>query len=205
MNLLVKNITLVILICFYSTFLKAQHKNDTITDWDRTFMPAIQMGYIEHATDQLSGGLLTQTSIEYRHKSNFVLRLNYDHLSSKMKLEYPVDPDLSFTGKVSFSDLIGGVGYRDRDGKHNFTAYVEGGIRNYGYPVLTIDSIQANLNYDSRNIGIIRYTLGYEFALAPKLFLTLEALISHTLESKDFWIDNRWSYGFTLGISAPLF
>ncbi len=51
----------------------------------------------------------------------------------------------------------------------------------------------------------MRYTLGYEFALAPKLFLTLETLISHTLESKDFWIDNRWSYGFTLGISAPLF
>jgi hypothetical protein len=51
----------------------------------------------------------------------------------------------------------------------------------------------------------MRYTLGYEFALAPKLFLTLEALISHTLESKDFWIDNRWSYGFTLGKSAPLF
>jgi hypothetical protein len=200
-----KNLTIVILIFFYSTILKAQHKNDTISDWDRTFMPSIQMGYVGHGTDQLSGGLMTQTSIEYRHESNFVLRINYDNLNSKMNIKYPVDPDLTFTGKVSFSDIIGGIGYRDRDGKHNFTGYVEGGIRNYGYPVITTDSIQANLDYDSRNIGIMRYTLGYEFALAPKLFLTLETLISHTLESNDFWIDNRWSYGFTLGISAPLF
>ena len=200
-----KKLTIVILISFYSTLLQAQHKNDTISDWDRTFMPTIQMGYVGHGTDQLSGGLMSQTSIEYRHESNFVLRINYDHLNSKMNIEYPVDPDLTFTGKVSFSDIIGGIGYRDRDGKHNFTAYVEGGIRNYGYPVITADSIKANLDYDSRNIGIMRYTLGYEFALAPKLFLTLETLISHTLKSKDFWIDNRWSYGFTLGISAPLF
>jgi len=188
-----------------SSYSEAQHKNDTISDWSRTFMPAIQMGYVQHGTDQLSGGLMTQTSLEYRHESNFVLRLNYDHFNSKMKLEYPVDPDLTFTGRVSFNDLMGGIGYRDRDGKHNFTGYVEGGIRNYGYPVITTDNIQANLDYDSRNIGIMRYTLGYEFALAPKLFLTLETLISHTLESKDFWIDNRWSYGVTLGISAPLF
>jgi hypothetical protein len=200
-----KNLIIVILISFYSTLLKAQHENDTISDWERTFMPAIQMGYVGHGTDQLSGGLMSQTSIEYRHESNFVLRINYDNLNSKMNIEYPGGPDLTFTGKVSFSDIIGGIGYRDRDGKHNFTGYIEGGIRNYGYPIFSTDGTQVNLDFDSRNIGIMRYTLGYEFALAPKLFLTLETLISHTLESKDFWIDNSWSYGFTLGISAPLF
>jgi hypothetical protein len=168
-------------------------------------MPAIQMGYVEHGTDQLSGGLMIQTSMEYRHKSNFVLRINYDDFDSKMKIEYPVNPDLTFSGRMSFFELIGGIGYRDRDGKHNFTGYIEGGIRNYGYPVFTTNSTQANLDFDSRNIGIMRYTLGYEFALAPKLFLTLEALITHTLDSKDFWIDNRWSYGATIGVSAPLF
>ena len=188
-----------------SYFLKAQHQNDTISDWDRTFMPALQMGYVGHGTSQLSGGLMIQTSIEYRHKSNFVIRINYDDFDSKMNIEYPLNPDLTFTGRMSFFELIGGIGYRDRDGKHNFTGYIEGGMRNYGYPVITQDSVQANLDFDSRNIGIMRYTLGYEFALAPELFLTLEALVSHTLKSKDFWEDNRWSYGFTLGISAPLF
>ena len=135
-------------------------------------MPSIQMGYIGHGSDHISGGLMSQTSIEYRHQSNFVLRINYDNLNSKMNIEYPMSTDLTFTGKLIFSDIIGGIGYRDVDGKHNFTGYIEGGIRNYGYPTITADSIQANLDYDNRNIGIMRYTLGYEFALAPKLFLT---------------------------------
>ena len=145
-------ISLLLLLFGFSSSLKAQHKNDTISDWDRTFMPALQMGYVGHGTDQLSGGLMIQTSIEYRHKSNFVLRINYDDFDSKMKIEYPVNPDITFTGRMSFFELIGGIGYRDRDGKHNFTGYIEGGVRNYGYPVFTTDSIQANLDFDSRNI-----------------------------------------------------
>lgn len=168
-------------------------------------MPALQMGYVAYGTAQLSGGLMIQTSIEYRHQSNFVFRINYDDFDAQMNIAYPLDPDLTFTGRMSFFELIGGIGYRDPDGKHNFTGYIEGGMRNYGYPELTTDSLQANLDFDSRNIGIMRYTLGYEFALAPKLFLTLEALVGHTLESKDFWTDNRWNYGFTLGVSATLF
>lgn len=200
-----KTTTLLLFLITISNYLYAQHKNDTISDWDRTFMPALQIGYVGYGTEQLSGGLMLQTSIEYRHKSNFVFRINYDDFDSEINIEYPVNPDLTFTGRMSFFELIGGIGYRDRDGKQNFTGYIEGGMRNYGYPVFTTDSVQANLDFDSRKIGIMRYTLGYEFALAPKLFLTLEALVSHTLEPKDFWMDNRWSYGFTLGISAPIF
>ena len=182
-------IILLALILALSSSLKAQHKNDTISDWERTFMPALQMGYVGHGTDQLSGGLMIQTSIEYRHKSNFVLRLNYDDFNSIMNVQYPVNQDLTFTGRMSFFELIGGVGYRDRDGKHNFTGYIEGGMRTYGYPVFTTDSTQTTLDFDSRNIGVMRYTLGYEFALAPKLFLTIEALASHTLQAKDFWAE----------------
>ncbi len=84
-------------------------------------MPAIQMGYVEHGTDQLSGGLMIQTSIEFRHKSNFVLRINYDDFDSKMKIEYPVNPDFTFSWRMSFFVLICGIGYRYRDGKHNLT------------------------------------------------------------------------------------
>lgn len=196
---------LLIVFLGYSGISNAQHKNDTITDWDRTFMPALQMGYVGYGTDQLSGGLMIQTSIEYRHESNFVIRVNFDDFNSNMQLEYPVNPDLTYTGRVSFFELIGGIGYRDRDGKHNVTAYIQGGMRNYGFPIFTTDSVRANLDFDSRNIGVMRYTLGYEFALAPKLFLTLETLFSHAFKPKDYWIKNRWSYGITLGISAPLF
>jgi len=121
-----------------------------------------------------------------------------------MNIEYPLATELTFTGNISFNEFIGGIGYRGRSGKHNFTGYLEGGIRYYGYPLFTTDGSNANINFDSRNVGTMRYTLGYEFALLPKIFLTLEALISHTLESKDYWLDNRWSYGVTLGISVPL-
>lgn len=195
----------ILFVLFSSLHLVAQSKKDTITDWERTFMPALQMGYVTHGTDQLSGGIMVQTSIEYRHKSNIVLRANYDDFQANMELAYPVNPDLTYTGRLSFFELIGGIGYRDIDGKHNFTAYIQGGIRNYGFPVFTTDSVQANLDFDSRNIGIMRYSTGYEFSLAPKLFLTIEALVSHTLKAKDYWERNRWSYGITLGLSAPLF
>ncbi|WNJ17083.1 hypothetical protein [Pontibacter sp. G13] len=181
-----------------------QEEEAELTDLDRTFMPAIQMGYVFHGTPELSGGIMVQTSIEYRDISNFTFRVNYDDFNSNMNVEYPVNQDLQFTGRVSFTEFIGGVGYRQQMGKHNLTGYVQSGIRTYGYPVFNIDSTQANLDYDSRNIPIMRYSLGYEFALAPRLFLTVEALVSHTLNPKDYWIDDRWSYGVTVGISAPL-
>ncbi len=168
-------------------------------------MPAIQMGYVTHATSGLTGGIMIQTSLEYRDISNFVFRINYDDFNSNMNLEYPLNPDLTFTGRMSFFELIGGVGYRQKFKKHNLTAYVQPGMRNYGYPVFNLDSIQANLDFDSRSVWIMRYSLGYEFAITKKLFLTIEGILSHALEARDYWIDNRWSYGFTFGISAPLF
>ncbi len=204
-NLEIKLLLSLVLLVTSNSKLLGQHKNDTLTDWDRTFMPAVQMGYVGHGTDDLFGGLMVQTSIKYRHQSNFVVRLNYDDFNSNMNFEYPVNPDLSYTGRMSFSEFIGGIGYRDRDDKHNFTAYIQGGVRNYGFPIFITDSVQASIDFDSRFIGIMRYTIGYEFALAPKLFLTLEALAGHTFTTQDYWFDNRWSYGFTVGISAPLF
>lgn len=168
-------------------------------------MPAIQMGFVMHGTAELSGGLMTQTSVEYRDISNFIFRINYDDFNANMNLEYPINSNVSFTGRTSFSDLIIGIGYRQELNKHNIAGYIQPGVRFYGYPIFTTDSNQINLDYDSRNIGIIRYSLGYEYAITPKLFLTIEGLVSHSLKSKDFWVDNRWSYGATLGISAPLF
>ena len=98
-----KYLKTIIIGLLFSVFghLKPQHKNDTITDWDRTFMPAIQMGYVWNGTYQLSSGLMVQTSIEYRHESNFVLRINYDDFDSNIKIKYALNPDLTFTGRMS--------------------------------------------------------------------------------------------------------
>lgn len=184
--------------------MKAQNKTETKGDLARTFMPAVQMGYVAHGTDQLSGGLMIQTSIEYRDISNFVFRINYDDFKSNMNVEYPLNSELSFTGRNSFSEFIGGVGLRDKEGQHHFTGYIQGGIRLYGYPIFTTDNTQTLLDYDSRNVGLLRYSLGYEYEINSRLFFTMESLISHTLSSKDFWEDNIWSYGLTVGLTAPI-
>ncbi len=181
-----------------------QDKKETVSDLDRTFMPTIQMGYVANGTTQLSGGLITQTSIEYRDISNFAFRINFDVFNSNMNVKYPINENVSFTGKTSFSELIVGVGYRQQFNKHNLTGFVQPGIRFYGYPFFTSDSTQVNLEYDNRNIGIIRYSLGYEYAISSKLFLAIEGLIGHSFESIDFWSDNRLYYGVTIGISAPI-
>ena len=192
-------------ILFLHTTALGQSEAPVESDWDRTFMPTVQLGYVAHGTEELSGGLMTQTSVEYRDISGIIFRINYDAFGANMNLQYPIDSNLTFTGRTTFSEGIIGVGYRQNMGKHNLTAYVQPGIRLYGYPEFTLEANSANLDYDSRNVGVIRYSLGYEYALAPKLFLAIEGLISHTWKAKDFWTDNRWSYGATIGISAPLF
>lgn len=188
----------------FPVFLLGQKEGEAQNDLERTFMPAIQMGYVVHGSQELSGGLMTQTSIEYRDISNIIFRINYDAFNSNMNLEYPIDSTISFTGRTNFSELIIGVGYRLQLTKHNFTAYAQPGIRFYGYPNFQEEPNQINLDYDARNVGMIRYSIGYEYAITPKLFFVIEGLLSHTLRSKDFWADNPWSYGATVGISAPL-
>jgi len=171
---------------------------------NRTFMPALQMGYVAHGTDELSGGIMTQTSIEYRDVTRFIFRINYDVFNANMNLAFPIDSTVTFTGRTTFSELILGIGYRQQFNKHHLTTYVQPGIRFYGYPAFTEETDRINLDYDSRNIGMIRYSIGYEYEITPKLFFVIEGLLNQAFANKDFWVDNRWSYGATIGISAPL-
>ncbi|MEM8890624.1 MAG: hypothetical protein AAGD28_21785 [Bacteroidota bacterium] len=194
----------IILILALPYFVQGQTDAEVESDLERTFMPTVQMGFVNHGSSELSGGLMTQTSIEYRDISNFIFRINYDAFNSNMNLEYPIDSTVSFTGRTTFSELIIGVGYRLQLKKHNLTAYVQPGMRFYGYPIFNVDPNQINLDYDARSVGMIRYSIGYEYAITSRLFFVIEGLFSHALKSKDFWADNPWSYGLTMGISAPL-
>lgn len=202
----IKTALLSILLAFLFTLEGlTQETKGEYSDLERTFMPAVQMGYVAHGTEELAGGLMIQTSVEYRDISNFILRINFDDFNSNINVPYPINDNASYTGRTSFSELIGGIGYRQELGKHNITTYVQPGFRFYGFPVFEVDGNQVNLDFDSRRIGMIRYSVGYEYLIAPKLFLTIEALASHVLKSEDFWEDNRWSYGITMGISAPIY
>lgn len=52
----------------------------------RFFMPALQMGYINHNSNIISEGLVIQTSLEYRTKSNLIFRINYDDFSGRISI-----------------------------------------------------------------------------------------------------------------------
>ncbi len=183
----------------------SQSDSSEISDLERTFMPTIQLGFVDHLTPELSGGLMTQTSLEYRDISNFIFRLNYDALNSNMRVAYPLDSNTTYTGRTTFSDLIAGVGYRIEMNKHFITNYVQAGVRFYGFPIFNQEAAIVNFDMNSRRIGLIRYSLGYEYMLAPKLFFTIEALAGYVFKPVDFWAENQLSYGISVGLSAPLF
>lgn len=203
---MIKHLIISIALLFYfspSSFTQAQA--DSLDDLERTFMPQFQLGYVLNQTENLSNGLMTQTSIEYRDITNLVFRINYDVFNTSMNLEYPLNDSARFTGKTTFSDLIGGIGYRIPIKKHNLTAYVQSGIRFHGYPLLVSENDAVSIDFDRRFLGVMRYTLGYEYALTPKLYLSLELFTSHVFQKNDFWNDSPWAYGLTFGLTAPLF
>jgi hypothetical protein len=198
---------LVILVSFFLTqiALFGQESKEADNDLTRTFMPQFQLGYALNQTQDLKGGLMTQTSIEYRDVTNLVLRINFDVFNSSMNLKYPLNDTTSFTGKTSFSDLIGGIGYRIPLKKHNITGYVQSGVRFYSHPEFNHNNNQVSIDLSRKYIGVMRYTLGYEYALTPKLFFSIELFSSHVFKARDFWSNNPWSHGITFGISSPLF
>jgi hypothetical protein len=187
------------------TALFGQGTQQSNNDLKRTFMPQFQLGYALNKTQDLSGGLITQTSIEYRDTTNLVLRINFDLFNSNMTLNYPLNDSTSFTGKTSFTDLIGGIGYRVLLKKHNITGYIQSGVRFYGYPEFNLENNQISIDLSRKNLGVMRYTLGYEYALTTKLFFSIELFSSHVFEPRDFWNNNVWSHGLTIGVTSPLF
>ena len=187
-----------------SLSIKGQSDTTQLTDMQRTFMPTLQIGYVNHLSNELSAGLLTQTSLEYRDISNFIFRVNYDIFNSDMNVAYPISGDVKFTGKTTFSDVIGGIGYLLKKEKHHLTTFVQAGVRFNGYPTLTNIDGNVYLDYKSTSIGVMRYTVGYEYVINRKLLFSIEGLLSQTTNSAFFWTDNKWSYGMTIGISAPL-
>ncbi len=172
---------------------------------NRIFMPSIQMGYIHNLASELSGGLFIQTSIEYQTSKGIFFRINYDDFDSDYELLGFSNSSGSLSGKVSFAEFIGGIGYRQTKNKHSILVGVQAGARFYGYPFLTIEGNNTSLELDNRQAPINRYTVGYEFEIDTRAFLTLELLGSHVWKKQDYWEENVWSTGFTIGITTTIF
>jgi hypothetical protein len=170
---------------------------------ERLFMPALQMGYINHNSKDISAGLIIQTSLEYRTKHNLLFRLNYDDFSGRLNLKNANNQ--IYNARIPLSELIGGVGYRFTLKRHNYFLIAQPGLRFYENPV--IENLNGNLTIKQVGmiIGTIRYTFGYEYELFDNVFLNSEVFVGHFLKEKDFWDNAQPYYGITVGISARLF
>lgn len=185
---------------------EAQEK-DTLKFVDRIFMPSIQMGYIHHLSNELSGGLFIQTSLEYQSPINLFVRINYDDFDTNYQLDN-FDPQNSVNviqGQASFSELIGGVGYRQKIKKSYILTAVQAGARFYGFPFADEENGVATIGLQGKNIPVLRYSLGYEYEVIPRVFIVVESFAGHVLQKRDYWRDTQWAFGVTLGITATLF
>lgn len=201
-NILLKFILFFVIFSNSILYLKAQNKTpDNIAE--RFFMPALQMGYINHNAENISEGLIIQTSLEYRTKYNLLFRINYDDFSGRLNLN--TGNNQIYNAKIPMSEFIGGFGYRLTQKRHNYFLIAQTGIRFYENPVIENFNGNLNIKQAGKIIGTARYTFGYEYEVFNNVFLNSEIFIGHFLKEKDFWSNKNLHYGITMGISARLF
>ena len=194
----------ILLYLFNPSLVKGQ-TSDTVDIAQRVFMPSIQMGYINNFSSELSGGMVIQTSVEYRIPNGLSFRINFDDLD--INFDRPITQNNSgiIGGKVSMNELIAGIGYRKTVDKHHLLLVAQAGMRFYGFPIVNIQGDNIAVDIDNRNLAINRYTLGYEYEIDRRVYLTIEVFGSHPWEKQDYWNEKAWSAGLTLGILATIF
>ncbi len=201
-NNLLRVVVFIILISSSLFTANAQVKTPDIIA-ERFFMPALQMGYINHNSENISSGLIIQTSLDYRTKRGLLFRINYDDFSGRLNLKYANNQ--TYSARIPISEFIGGLGYRLTRQRSNYFLIIQSGIRFYENPV--IENLNGNLSIEQKDetIGTIRYTLGYEYELFENVFLNSEIFTGHFYTNKDFWENKKPYLGITLGVSARLF
>ncbi|MEO1516915.1 MAG: hypothetical protein AAFV95_17970 [Bacteroidota bacterium] len=177
--------------------------NDSSGIATRLFMPALQMGYINHKSDVISGGLVIQTSLEYRAKSNLLVRLNYDDFSGRITINDANDN--KYVAKIPLSEFMGGIGYRLSVKKHNLFGLVQSGIRFYELPEIEEQNGIITINQSGERIVPVKYTVGYEYEIMENIFLNLELFTGHFVKKKDYWSNDQLYLGIMAGLSTTLF
>lgn len=195
----------VLLIIVFSNSLHpaiAQEKTpDNIAE--RLFMPALQMGIIDHNSDNISSGMMIQTSLDYRTKKGLLLRINYDDFSGRLHLKFPNNQ--TYRSRIPLSEFIGGIGYRLTKNRSNFFLIVQSGIRLYEQPIIQNTDGNFSIEQKAQTIGTMRYTLGFEYEIFESVFFNTELFIGHFYNDQDFWSNQKPYYGITAGVSARLF
>jgi len=199
-----KIITISLILLVVCTAQGQEEKKSTFGS--RLFLPSLEVGYVGYGSNMLKGGLLTKFGIEYRFRNNndIFLRLNYDNRDASYKLQEPALTNV-VEGKVGFSDLIFGLGYRFGDNTFRMFGLLQAGQMYYSYPEFEQQGNTIVIREPNRTMVITRATLGFEYYLDEKTAITLEFLQSAFWKQQDFWEDHQGSFGFSVGVITSLF
>ncbi|HAA15910.1 MAG TPA: hypothetical protein DCE41_31045 [Cytophagales bacterium] len=171
------------------------------------FLPSLQIGYIFNQANNLTSGIIINTSLEYRVRNNndIFFRANYDTYNS----DYIITPGNALTnvieGTASFTDLLIGSGYRFGDSQYRIYLMAQAGVKLYNFPEFVQENNTISIVQGQRNIFSTRATVGFEYYINEKSAFSLDILQSQVWRSQDFWIDNGSALGFTLGYITSLY
>lgn len=168
---------------------------------DRFTMPVLQVGYIDHATEEIADGIFVQTSVEYKANNGLFLRVNFDGFDS----EYDVDLEQgNVKNNIGFSEFLYGAGYRVLKGKNVFYTSVQTGERSFDFPSVEVIDGSAFVEFAETGVNVNRYSIGYEYELEEFLYFTFEVFGNQVLDKEYFWTEKQWAWGANIGLSALL-
>jgi hypothetical protein len=191
----------------FSIFAQNTQDNDEEAFGRQVFLPSIEIGYIHNNTENLTGGILTKTSIEYRVRNNndIFIRASYDTYSS----DFTLTPENNLTnvikGTASFTDVLIGGGYRFGDNKWRTFIMVQAGQKYYNYPEFVQNNNTINIEQGRRGVFSTRATLGFEYYFTEKSAVSFDFLQSQVWKTQDFWEDSGSAIGFSIGFITSLF
>lgn len=175
---------------------------------DQIFLPAIDIGYMYHGSNQLLGGVIIKTSIEYRFRNNndLFIRINYDTHNAEYTLDNLSTMTNVINGKTAFTDILLGAGYRFGAEKLQYFVMIQPGTRLYNYPNAIQNGNTITIEQSNNSIFTARTTLGLEYYFNAKAALSVDLFQSQVWKSKDFWDNqNGGALGFSIGITTALF
>ncbi len=173
---------------------------------EQVFLPSIEIGYMHELADELGGGVLLKTSIEYRVRNNndIFFRINYDTYNA----DYELDPENGITnvikGTAHFTDLLFGAGYRFGDNKWRCFIMVQPGIKYYNFPEPVITNTAINIEQGKSRTFCTRATLGFEYYITEKSAISLDFLQGQVWDETAFWKDSGSAIGFSVGFITSL-
>ena len=186
--------------------ISAQTPEEESSFANHTFMPSIDIGYQWNATPQLSGGLITRTSLEYRIRNNndVFFRLNYDNAQGRFEFEDRETTQV-IAGNVGMNYLLGGAGYRFGNKKVRSLVLLQAGWNFYSIPELEQEGTVLLVSERNGRAFATRVTAGLEYYIGERTALTLEVMVGNQWQKKDFWPSNGLSTGVSVGIVTTLF